>query len=231
VSALPRRPIVEACVETVDEARSAEAGGASRLELCANLAEGGTTPDEATVRAVVNAVAIPAFIMIRPRAGSFVYTDAELADMERQVVRAQTRGANGIVTGALTAADAIDVLSVRRLVAAAGPLPVTFHRAFDRVADRERALDTLATLGVARVLTSGGAPTALDGADDIARLVRQAAGRLIVVAAGGVRAHNVREVVARTGVAEIHAHLTAVGAVDAIVRAVTSTRATPEDLV
>ena len=209
--------ILEACVETVEEARAAEAGGAARVELCANLADQGTTPEAARLAACVSAAAIPVFAMVRPRPGAFVYVPAERDAMEVEARRARTLGASGIVTGALTPERTIDVPAMRALVAAAGPLPVTFHRAFDLVGDRPEALETLIDLGVSRVLTSGAAATALDGAVEIARIVRQAAGRIVVVAGGGVRAHNVGEIVARSGVSEVHAHLGGEDAVRAVV--------------
>jgi copper homeostasis protein len=199
--------ILEACVETLEEARAAEAGGAERVELCANLAEDGTTADEGLLRESIGTLAIPVFAMVRPRPGSFVYSAGELAVMQAQVARARDLGARGIVTGVLTSASEVDVPAMRVLIAAAGSLPVTFHRAFDRVGDRSRALEMSIDLGVSRVLTSGGAATAVDGAAEIRRLVEQAAGRITIVAGGGVRAHNVDTLIAMTGVAEVHARL------------------------
>lgn len=212
--------IVEACVETLDEARGAEAGGAGRVELCANLADDGTTPDETLLAETVKALGIPVFAMVRPRAGSFVYTAGELAVMEAQVGRARTLGARGIVTGALTASSAVDDAAMRVLIAAAGALPVTFHRAFDRVCDRSAALETLIELGVTRVLTAGAAATALDGATEIRRLIDQAAGRMAIVAGGSVRAHNVAALIAMTGITEVHARIPGEADVREIVRRV-----------
>jgi copper homeostasis protein len=212
--------ILEACVETVDEARAADTGGAARIELCADLAEQGTTPAESTTAACVAAVRIPVFVMVRVRAGRFVYSGEELAAMCRQVARARSLGAAGIVTGALRPDGTIDADAVSALVDVADTLPVTFHRAFDATPDRAAALETLVTCGVVRVLTSGGAPTAEAGAAEIARLVRQAAGRLSVIAAGRVRADNVRNIVARTGVTEVHAHVTATPDVERLVQAI-----------
>lgn len=199
--------ILEACVETLEDARSAEAGGAGRVELCANLAEDGTTPDEPLLIETVAALTIPVFAMVRPRAGSFVYSADELVAMQAQIVRARALGARGIVTGALTVSSEVDVAAMRVLVGAAGPLPVTFHRAFDRIKARSFALETLIDLGVRRVLTSGAAATASDGTAEIRRLVEQAAGRIVIVAGGGVRGHNAGRLVAMTGVTEIHARL------------------------
>jgi copper homeostasis protein len=202
------RAILETCVETLDEACAAAAGGAARIELCANLAEQGTTPDASVTDACAAAVDIPIFVMIRPRPGDFVYSSDEVAVMRQQIAAARSHGARGIVTGALTRRQTIDLNTMAALVRAAGPLPVTFHRAFDRIDDRGAALQSLLDLGVSRVLTSGGAATAGGGADQIARLVTQAAGRLIVMAGGGIRARNVRDLLARSAVKEVHAHLT-----------------------
>jgi copper homeostasis protein len=209
--------ILEACVETVDEARAVEQGGASRIELCANLAEQGTTPDEMTIAACVAAVRIPVFVMVRPRTGNFVYTSEELASMRRQVSRARSLGASGIATGALRRGRTIDTEAMTAMLDAAGPLPLTCHRAFDLTPDRDEALETLIRLGAARVLTSGGAATADAGAGAIAALVRRAAGRIGVVAAGTIRAHNVRDVLVRTGATEVHAHVTSAAEVRTLV--------------
>lgn len=211
--------LVEACIETLGQALAAEAGGAGRIELCANLAEQGTTPPDALLSACLSQVKLPVFSIIRPRAGSFVYADDELETMLRQVRQARDLGAHGIVSGALDTAGRIDAAAVSALVRAAHPLPFTFHRAFDALDDQAAGLDTLLSLGVDRVLTSGGAATALRGADAIARLVRQAGGRLVVMAGGGVRAHNVREILGRTGVHEVHGRLGSAHSVRAVVAA------------
>src|SRR5688500_6596319 len=143
--------------------------------------------------------------MVRPRAGDFVYSDGEFAQALREAASARRRGAHGIVFGTLQPDDRVDIDRTRRLVEHAGDLPVTFHRAFDAVPDQTAALEDLVTAGVRRVLTSGAAPTALEGADRLAALVEQGAGRLTVLAGGGVRAHNVRALLVRTGVTEVHA--------------------------
>jgi copper homeostasis protein len=209
--------ILEACVESLDEARAAAAGGAARIELCANLAEQGVTPDESVIAACAAAIDIPLFVMIRPRPGDFVYSGGELAMMRLQVAAARAAGARGIVTGALTPRRTIDHAAMTTLVEAAGPLPVTFHRAFDLIDDRAAALASLLALKIERVLTSGRSATASAGAAEIARLVERAGRRLIVVAGGGVRAGNVRDIVARTGVTEVHAHVTTREDVQALV--------------
>lgn len=196
--------LVEACVDTVASALAAERGGAKRLELCDNLFDGGTTPSAGMISAVKAAVRIPVVVIVRPRGGGFVYTDDEVAVMRLDIEAARMLGADGVAVGALTRDALVDAERLRLLVAAAAELPVTFHRAFDLARDQGRALDALARCGVSGVLTSGGAASALDGADRIASLVRQAAGDIEVIAGGGIREENVCEVVRRTGVREVH---------------------------
>jgi copper homeostasis protein len=196
--------LVEAAVETLDAALAAEEAGAGRVELCAHLDQEGLTPDPALVGSLIGRLPIPVFMIVRPRAGGFVYDENELEAMLRDAGLAGAAGVAGIVTGALRPDGRIDATATRAMVAAADGVPVTFHRAFDGVADKAAALEMLIDAGVARILTSGGAPTALEGAGTIAALVRQAAGRISIVAGGGIRAHNVRETIARTGVREVH---------------------------
>jgi copper homeostasis protein len=196
--------LIEAVVDTVDAAAAAERSGAGRLELCANLEVGGTTPDEATTERVVKAVRIPVFVMIRPRGGSFLYSDAEFKQMRRGIAGAAAKGVAGIVTGVLGSDGSVDLERTRALVDAARPLPVTFHRAIDETADLLVALDALIEAGVSRVLTSGGAATAVEGIDVLASLVERAGTRLTVMPGGGIRAHNAREVIERTRAREIH---------------------------
>ncbi len=187
--------LIEAAVESLDAALAAVEGGAHRLELCTDLAHGGTTPDPNLLHVQLP---IPVFVLVRPRAGDFVYTDAEHRTMLEQIARARTAGAHGIVTGDLS----LD--RTRDLVAAARPLRVTFHRAFDVFPDRSDALERLIELGVERVLTSGGAPTAPEGAEQIRRLVAQANGRIGIMPGGGINPNNVARLVQQTGVREVH---------------------------
>lgn len=212
--------IVESCVDSLDAALASEAGGAHRLELCARLDVGGTTPDPALVAAVVAAVRIPVVAMVRPRGGDFVYDTNELSAMARDVTRMREAGAHGLVTGVLTSNGTVNAALMHVLVRMAGPLPVTCHKAFDEVRDLDAALDTLIGLGVTRVLTSGGAATAAEGTDALARLVQRAAGRVAIIAGGTVRASNVRALVDTTGVAEVHARvIREAGPADASMRA------------
>src|SRR5690349_21015917 len=154
--------LVEACVDSVASAVAAERGGAGRLELCDNLFDGGTTPSAGMISAVKAAVKIPVYVIIRPRGGGFVYSESELGVMRLDVEAARMLGADGIVTGVLTKDARIDVQHMRPLIDASAGLPTTFHRAFDLTPDLAASLETVMSLGMKRVLTSGGAPTALE---------------------------------------------------------------------
>ena len=199
--------LVEAAVETLDKALAAERVGADRIELCDSLDEGGTTPGPALIASVVERTKLRVFVMIRPRAGGFVYSDGEFQLMVRDIEMVGAMGIAGIVTGALTSDGRVDVERTRILVRAAGDLPVTFHRAIDSAVNLPAALDDVIEAGASRVLTSGGAPTATEGVDVIAALVAQARGLISIVAGGRIRQHNARDVIARTGVREVHARL------------------------
>jgi copper homeostasis protein len=200
--------LIEACIDSLESAIAAEEGGAGRLELCAALHDGGTTPSAGTIACVAERVGIPVFVLVRPRGGSFVHSDDEIRVMLHDIRHALSHGAKGIAIGVLLDDGTIDVSSMRRLIDAAGGAPVTFHRAFDRTPDLLESLDTLAALGVQRVLTSGGAQTALEGRDGLARLVSRAAGRVTIMAGGGIREENVAAIVAASGVEEVHVRAT-----------------------
>lgn len=197
-------------MDSVASALAAEAGGADRLELCDDLAEGGTTPSAGMIEAVKERVKIPVFVIIRPRAGGFVYSPDELDVMRRDIVAASALGVDGFVLGVLTRNATIDVAATARLVASAEGRPVTFHRAFDLVMDQNEGIENLVRARVARVLTSGGAATASEGTAAIKRLIDKAADRLVVVAGGGIREPHAADVVRATGVREIHVRLTQV---------------------
>jgi copper homeostasis protein len=179
-------------------------GGADRLELCDNLAVGGTTPSERLLRAVKEQLPLPVFAMIRPRGGAFEYSHDELDQMRRDIERAKDCGADGLVIGILDRGQGVDLARTHELVTLAGGTPVTFHRAFDLVGDKLAALVALADVGVKRVLTSGGPATADEGLSILAQLVDHARDRIGVLAGGNVRAHNVRELMRRTAVREVH---------------------------
>ena len=196
--------LVEACVETVASALAAERGGAGRLELCASLADGGTTPSAGTIAAVAAHVEIPVFVIIRPRGGGFVYDDSELDVMRRDIDAARRLGADGLVFGVLRDDGRVDERRMKMLVDAAADLPVTCHRAFDLTPDLGDALETIVACGVRRVLTSGGAATAIEGAGALAALVARSAGRIGIVAGGGIREAHVQALIRQSGVREVH---------------------------
>ena len=198
-------PLLEVCVETLTEAIDAANAGAGRLEVCACMSESGTTPSIGLVAAILDRVDVPAFVMIRPRGGDFIFDDHELDVMRRDIEAVKRAGAHGIVSGVLVTGGAVDKEATKSLVDAADPLPFTFHRAFDLAVELEFALDVLRSIGVARILTSGGASSAMVGADAIARLARQAGEAMTIVAGGGVRAAHVAELVRVAGVTEVHA--------------------------
>ncbi len=161
--------LVEACVDSVQGAIAAERAGARRLELCANLVEGGTTPSAGMMSAVHRCVGIPVFAIVRPRGGDFLYDAADIEVMLRDIEFAKSCDVHGVVSGALNPNGTIDEDGTSALLEAAHPLPFTFHRAFDVTRDLDESLDTLQALGVQRVLTSGGAASALEGAAMLAQ--------------------------------------------------------------
>ena len=162
-----------------------KSGGADRIELCDNLAVGGTTPSAGTIAESCRRLSIPVHVLIRPRAGDFVYSEPEIAVMRHDIEVAKTLGAAGVVLGVLTREAAQSTATRPRSSShLARPLCVTFHKAFDQTREPLEALDTLIDLGVERVLTSGGRPTALEGIETLAKLVDHA-GEKITVMAGG----------------------------------------------
>ncbi|XP_063348152.1 copper homeostasis protein cutC homolog isoform X1 [Pelmatolapia mariae] len=206
--------LMEVCVDSVESAVNAERGGAGRLELCSSLLEGGLTPslacsDAASAKrgllhVVKQYVKIPIYVMIRPRGGDFLYSDLEVEVMRKDIELMKSQGADGLVLGALTEDGRVDAELCMELLAAARPLPVTFHRAFDMVHDPAVALEVLISLGFERVLTSGCDSSALEGLPLIKRLVDQAKGRIIIMPGGGITERNLQRILEGSGAQEFH---------------------------
>lgn len=206
---------LEICVDSVESAIAAEAGGAQRVELCSALSEGGLTPSLGLIRAVRSRIGIGIYVMIRPRGGDFLYSSEEFSIMRDDIASAAHAGVNGVVFGLLTADGNVDLERSRTLVkdarsaapSVAGPVEVTFHRAIDMARNLESALEDVIQTGAHRVLTSGGAQSALLGSARIAGLVRAAEGKIGVMVCGNVRAENLQQIAQATGAREFHASL------------------------
>jgi len=198
------KPLIELCVEGIDGFLAAQEAGADRVELCASLMEGGLTPSLATIRAAVKAAKIPVHVIIRPRGGDFLYSQAEFDSMVEDVRALREEGVAGVVIGCLTPDGRIDEARTKALVEAARPMSVTCHRAFDMTADAHAALEALVRCGVDRVLTSGQRDTAVDGIAILKSAVEQAAGRIVIMGCGALDAGNIRKVRDETGLAEMH---------------------------
>ena len=196
--------IHEICVDSISGVRAAKSAGADRVELCANLLEGGITPSRGMIRQARKVGGIKLHVIIRPRGGDFLYDDDEFSIQEADIDTAKAEGADGVVIGLLQADGTIDVARTRVLIARARPLKVTFHRAFDMTPDPFAALDTLISLGVERVLTSGQEASVLEGLPLITELVRRAGDKIIVMPGGGITARNVQRIVSAAHAKEIH---------------------------
>lgn len=195
---------IEICCGSIQSAANAKAGGAVRIELCQGLVEGGTTPSPATINYAVKELGLKVFVLVRPRGGDFCYNELEIKTMEQDVEFCKQAGVAGIVVGFLHPDGSIDTELTRRFVKLAAPLPVTFHRAFDRCTDPLRALEEVIDCGCARILTSGCKPTAMEGADVLQQLVQQANRRIKILTGSGVTPENVAELRQKTGAPEIH---------------------------
>jgi copper homeostasis protein len=201
---MSRRPL-EIAANSTASALAAQEGGADRVELCENLCDGGSTPSYGTIAVARERLRIPLYVLIRPRAGDFLYDTLERDVMLRDIESCVRLGCDGVVIGALADDGSVDEAVCSELIAAAGTLGITFHRAFDVVRDQAQALETVISLGCERVLTSGAQSTAPEGADTIAALVRRADRRIRVMAGAGISEHNLAELVTRSGADEFHA--------------------------
>lgn len=196
--------LVEASVDTFADALAAEAEGVHRIELCGPLKNGGTTPSAGLIARCTDRLLASPHVLVRPRVGNFVYSDDELEIMKKDIAVAKELGVDGVVVGALTGENEVDAAKLAELIAVASPMRVGFHRAFDFIADQDDALELLVSLQVDHVLTSGGKPTALEGAARLKSLVERAGDRIAIIAGGTINATNVRDVVAKTGVRFVH---------------------------
>lgn len=198
------RPVLEVSIEGVDGLLVAQDNGADRVELCASVIEGGITPSIGMVREALRRAHIPVFVIVRPRGGDFLYSEAEFESMRQDVMALKELGVPGIVTGCLTASGQVDERRTAELLRFARPMSLTFHRAFDMVRDPVEALEVLIGLGVDRVLTSGQHATAIEGLTNLKHLGKVAGGRIIVMPCGGLRAANIGLVCRETGLCELH---------------------------
>lgn len=203
---MPAKPpiMLEICVDSVEGALAAQAGGAQRIELCDNLLEGGTTPSAGMIALSRQQIQIGLNVIIRPRGGDFCYSELEFEVMKYDIIQAKQLGADGVVIGLLNPDGTVDQARTAALIDLARPLSVTFHRAFDMAVDPVQALEDLISLGLDRVLTSGQESSALEGLDLITALVQQAGNRIIVMPGGGVNDRNIHKIVQQSGVREIH---------------------------
>ncbi|MEN0048931.1 MAG: copper homeostasis protein CutC [Bacteroidota bacterium] len=196
--------LLEIACDAVQSAINAQQGGADRIELCENLAQGGVTPSSAKIKLAKAKLSIPVFVLIRPRKGDFLYSDLELETMLESIRIVKELGADGVVSGALRANGELHFAQMQRLVEAANPLPFTCHRAFDMCSNPNLALEQLIDLSVARILTSGQRSSAIEGKSNIENFVRLADGRIKILAGAGIRPHNIEELLSIDGLAEFH---------------------------
>ena len=199
--------IIEIATSDFLTTKSAVEGGADRIELCANLAEGGTTPSYAHIKKCREAFNIALFPIIRPRGGDFLYTKDEFEIMKNDIKLCKELGCEGIVIGLLNMDGTIDMTRTSELIELAYPLEVTFHRAFDRCKDPFAALEELIEIGCQRILTSGQKPTVSEGVDLLAELNKKADDRIVILPGSGVRKDNIKMLAEKTGCIEFHSSL------------------------
>lgn len=194
----------EICANSVASCVAAQEGGADRVELCAGIPEGGTTPSYGMIRSARESICIGLNVIIRPRGGDFLYSEEEIREMVYDIRTARELDADGLVFGCLCPDGSVDKKAMKPLMEAAGDTPVTFHRAFDHCNDPFKALEDIISLGCARILTSGCKPTALEGASLLGELVGKAADRIIIMPGCGVKESNIAYIARLTGAHEFH---------------------------
>lgn len=196
--------LLEICAYNIQSCNAAYQAGASRIELCSSPAEGGVTPGYGIVKHVIDKIAIPAYIMVRPRGGDFVYNAEELDIMHADIKQLKQMGCKGVVVGPLTNDGKVNTDELKRMTDLAYPMQVTFHKAFDRVKDPFTALEDIIDAGCNRILTSGLQATATEGSVLLRELITTAVGRIIIMPGGGVRSSNIRQLADATGATELH---------------------------
>lgn len=188
----------------IESCLAAQEAGAGRIELCGSPGEGGSTPSFGLIHAARKHLRIPVYVMIRPRGGDFLYSDAEFETMIQEIEVCKQAGIDGIVTGLLDSSGNIDIGRCRRLINRAFPLGATFHRAFDWVSNPLQALEDVIGLGFERILTSGLQPKAIDALPLLRKLVIQADERISIMPGSGVRPDNIQKIAEETGARELH---------------------------
>lgn len=196
--------LLEICAFNLSSALGAERAGADRIEFCTGPEEGGLTPSAGLIRMARERLRIPLYPIIRPREGDFLYSEDEFRVMQRDVGLCRELGCDGVVIGMLLADGSVDQSRCARLVETAYPMGVTFNRAFDRAANPFEALELIIRIGCERILTSGQRPVAMEGAELLFQLVREADERIVIMPGSGVRSGNIAELAAKTGAAEFH---------------------------
>jgi len=199
-----RRAEIEVCIDSVESAIAALEGGADRVELCADLPRGGTTPSLGLVEEVHRCCSLPLHVLIRPRPGDFIYSSHELRVIERDIDQVKRAGADGVVLGCLTQEGDVDTSRMRELVERARPMRVTFHRAFDVAREPIAALEDVIACGADMLLTSGQRPIADEGLALLAELVRRAGNRIRIMAGSGIDSTNASRIVSSSNIAALH---------------------------
>jgi copper homeostasis protein len=202
---MKNRPIIiEVCTPTLEAAIAADRSGADRIELCQNIEHGGITPPYSDIAFCVENLKLKTNVLLRPRAGNFVYSEEEFEAIKNDVLYCKNLGVNAVVVGFLHDDFTVDVVKTSEIVNLAKPMEVTFHRAFDVCADWKTAMEQIIQCGCTGILTSGQKPTAMEGAENLKRMVKQAGNRIIILAGSGVTLENNRQLADFTGVKEVH---------------------------
>ena len=203
---MQKNPILEICVDSLDSALIAQSSGAYRVEFCADLPEGGTTPSYGQLSLARNLLGIKLYVLIRPRGGDFLYNDNEFEIMKSDIHQCGKLGCDGVVIGLLNEDGTIDMKRNKDLIdiAKSYSMGVTFHRAFDRCVDLFQGLEDVIALGCERILTSGGKNTAIEGASILAQLIEKANGRITIMPGAGVTPENIADLAEKTHACEVH---------------------------